>query len=336
METKTETVVPRVVKRRINALRNIQTQMVDVESKLFEELHQLECKYASLYEPFYEKRRKIIAGEQEPTEEESKWPEDKAKEENGTESNEDVKGLPDFWLNTFKNTSLLSGMVQDHDEPILKHLQDVRVRLHESKPYGYTIEFHFSENEYFKNKVLTKTYELNGDKTESDRTALVFEGGSLHRCQGTKIEWNQDKNVTSKQIKKKQTNKGNGTSRVVSKEERQDSFFALFDTHTENGLRPVKPETKADEHEDKDEEDEDDEVDEIDHLFELDYEIGQFFKDTLVPKASLYYSGDLSEETLEDEFGDDDDDDDDDDDEDEDDQEEQDSKNPNKKNKTAN
>lgn len=37
-----------------------------------------------------------------------------------------VKGIPNFWLTIFKNVSKLSEMVQDHDEPILKSLQDIK------------------------------------------------------------------------------------------------------------------------------------------------------------------------------------------------------------------
>jgi hypothetical protein len=32
--------------------------------------------------------------------------------------------------------------------------------MHQKKPYGYTIEFFFNQNEFFTNAVLTKTYEL--------------------------------------------------------------------------------------------------------------------------------------------------------------------------------
>lgn len=73
---------------------------------------------------------------------------------------ENVKGIPDFWLTVFRNSSILEPIFQEYDEPILSHLQDIKVKLHES-PYGYTLEFHFSENEYFTNKVLTKYYELS-------------------------------------------------------------------------------------------------------------------------------------------------------------------------------
>lgn len=38
----------------------------------------------------------------------------------------DVKGIPDFWFNIFRNVSMLSEMMQDYDEPILKALLDIK------------------------------------------------------------------------------------------------------------------------------------------------------------------------------------------------------------------
>lgn len=45
-----------------------------------------------------------------------------------------VKGIPEFWLTIFKNVGMLAEMVQEHDEPILKHLYDVKVIFLENNP----------------------------------------------------------------------------------------------------------------------------------------------------------------------------------------------------------
>lgn len=68
------------ITRRVNALKNEQVKLLELESKFFEELHELECKYAKLYDPIFEKRRKIVIGELEPTEDEAKWALDEADE----------------------------------------------------------------------------------------------------------------------------------------------------------------------------------------------------------------------------------------------------------------
>ena len=62
-----------VMQKKINALKNVQLEMTKVEAKFYDELHELEYKFSKLYEPFFEKRKKIVTGEHEPTEEEGKW-----------------------------------------------------------------------------------------------------------------------------------------------------------------------------------------------------------------------------------------------------------------------
>lgn len=57
-----------------------------------------------------------------------KLEEDKKEEVKEEEKkDEDVRGIPEFWLTIFKNIGMLAEMVQEHDEPILKHLEDIRV-----------------------------------------------------------------------------------------------------------------------------------------------------------------------------------------------------------------
>lgn len=65
--------LPKEVVRRVNALKNIQLKMVDIETKFYEELHLLECKYSKMYDEYYGQREKIVNGEYEPNEEEGKF-----------------------------------------------------------------------------------------------------------------------------------------------------------------------------------------------------------------------------------------------------------------------
>jgi hypothetical protein len=77
------------VTQRLNALKNDQLKYFELEVEFHEELHKLKCKYAKLYEPIFERRKKIVCGELEPNPDECKWPlEDlkKVKEENGDKS----------------------------------------------------------------------------------------------------------------------------------------------------------------------------------------------------------------------------------------------------------
>ena len=47
--------MPRVVKRRVNALKNLQVKCAQIEAKFYEEVHDLERKYAVLYQPLFDK-----------------------------------------------------------------------------------------------------------------------------------------------------------------------------------------------------------------------------------------------------------------------------------------
>ena len=138
-------------------------------------------------------RFQITAGLYEPTDEECTWTLDDDSKE-GEESNEDMnsntifkeekkdedsKGVPEFWLTIFKNVELLADMIQDHDEPILKHLTDIKVRYLED-PMGFALDFFFSPNDYFENSVLTKTYEMKCQPDEED--PFSFEGPEIHKC----------------------------------------------------------------------------------------------------------------------------------------------------------
>lgn len=52
--------LPKVVKRRINALKNLQVKCAQIEAKFYEEVHELERKYAALYQPLFDKVRPVL------------------------------------------------------------------------------------------------------------------------------------------------------------------------------------------------------------------------------------------------------------------------------------
>ncbi|EGV98956.1 Nucleosome assembly protein 1-like 1 [Cricetulus griseus] len=98
-------------------------------------------------------------------------------------------------------------MVQEHDEPILKHLKDIKVKFSDAgQPMSFILEFHFELNEYFTNELLTKTYRMRSEPDDSD--PFSFDGPEIMGCTGCQIDWKKGKNVTLKTIKKKQKHKG--------------------------------------------------------------------------------------------------------------------------------
>lgn len=286
-------------------------------------------KYDAQHQKLYERRREILTAEVEPNDEECDFTldddteeeeedaknlcqdlEKKAKVEGDGEGEgeegsqkaapshgftEETKGIPEFWLTIFRNVDLLAEMLQDHDEPILTHLSDIKLKFH-SEPMGFTLEFHFDENEFFTNKVLTKYYEM---KCKPDaEEPFRFEGPEIIRCKGCTIEWKQDKNVTIKVIKKKQKHKTRGALRTVTKTVPRDSFFNFFNP-------PTVP-------------DEVGEVldDQVQALLTADFEIGHYIRERIVPRAVLFYTGEAlddddfeeEEDGEEEEEGEDDDD----------------------------
>ncbi|XP_028814889.1 nucleosome assembly protein 1-like 4a isoform X2 [Denticeps clupeoides] len=286
-----QSMLPKAVKRRVNALKRLQVQCAHIEAKFYEEVHDLERKYSALYQPLLNKRRDVVSGAVEPTDEECEWQSDREDEEELAEelkkkatveekkgdgaAEENPKGIPEFWLTIFKNVDMLSEMLQEHDEPILRHLQDVKVKFSEpGQAMSFTLEFHFEPNSYFSNTVLTKVYKMKSEPDAAD--PFSFEGPEIVDCEGCQIDWHKGKDVTVKTIKKKQKHKGRGTVRTITKQVPNDSFFNFFN--------PAK--APADGTGDED----------LDFTLAADFEIGHFFRERIVPRAVLYFTGEAIED----------------------------------------
>ncbi|CAH1159351.1 unnamed protein product [Phaedon cochleariae] len=279
--------LPATVKRRVKALKKVQLETTNIEAKFFKEVHDLECKYHQLYVPLYEKRNTIVNGSYEPTEEECQWQSDdedlpeavkeKIKIEDVAKKEvEDPKGIPEFWLTIFRNVTLLSEMVLQHDVPILKHLTDVKT-ICNVDPMSFTLEFHFSPNEYFTNAILTKEYNMKCVPDEDD--PFSFEGPEIFKCTGCTINWNKGKNVTVKTVKKKQKHKSRGVIRTVTNTVQNDSFFNFF-------TPPAIPMDTKEEDVDED----------LRILLTSDFEIGHYFRDRIIPRAVLFFTGEAVED----------------------------------------
>ena len=228
---------------------------------------------------------------------------DKKDSETNVVGDKKTKGVPEFWLQIFRQVGTLSEMLQETDEPIIKHLEDIKVKYSDpGKPMSFELEFFFNENEFFTNSSLTKSYIMRAEPDESD--PLSFEGPEIIKCTGCRIDWKKGKDVTVQVIKKRQKHKSRGSVRTSEKKVKADSFFNFFDPPAvpspEEGGEEIDEETEA--------------------LLAADFEIGQFFRDRIIPRAVLYFTGEALEEEdedyeeEEDEDGDDKDEDDDEDD----------------------
>ena len=251
--------LPIQVKNRVKALKKLQLESIEVEAEYYREVHALDIKYQKLYDAINLRRSNIVAGRYEPAGDEIDWPSEDEDEEDEAEKltnsvakidlkefDENSIGIPHFWKHALKNGNeeALMGLVESCDEPILESLIDVTVSLNTPENTGFSLEFHFSENEYFTNSKLIKTYEIRNGKSTSAMSAnklsvlsagpdqdspLVFDGPEIIRCTGCKINWKEGKDVTKKtvKIKKLKARKG-GDSKTLTREVSADSFFNFF------------------------------------------------------------------------------------------------------------
>jgi len=300
--------LPQPIKQRIHALKRLQLDSLKVEQTFHKDVLALEAKMAADQKTINDRRKKIVDGDYEPTGEETEWASDfysdnddedvekvtkdmnKAaisQQNNGDTKEvvvneyEDCKGIPRFWLTVFENVTMLNSAVQERDRPILEFLTDITCDMNIGNEPNFILSFHFLPNDHFTNAVLTKTYylQIEIDKEEP----FSFDGPEITRTVGCAINWKANKNVTTKIIKKVQKKK-TGEKKTTMKSVKVDSFFNFFDPPTES--------LQASEELDND----------TLSLLEADFEIGQFIKENIVPRAVLYFTGEAIEET-DDELG---------------------------------
>jgi len=299
--------LPPQVKRRVAGLKGIQREHSKLEAEFQEEVLQLEKKYFAKFTPLYEKRADIVNGKQEPTDaeveagdakkaddEDDEDDEDKPEKpaEAAAESKEPVSGIPEFWLSAMKNQLSLAEMITDRDEEALKHLIDIRIEYLD-KP-GFRLIFEFSENAFFANKTVSKTYYYQSE--------AGYGGDFIYdHAEGDKINWKPDQDLTVRVEQKKQRNKSKNLphepgcppllisldtkqTRIVKKTVPTESFFNFF--------TPPKPPVEEDE----------DTASDIEDRLELDYQLGEDIKEKLIPRAIDWFTGEaLAYEEMEDE-----------------------------------
>lgn len=252
-----------------------------VDDEEDQEYRELEIKYDKLYREIYEVRRKVIMGEAYQLEQLIADYEKRAKELDDedykkVEANAiDVKdiqntpqGVPGFWLRAMLYHPQISRIIQEKDRPILMHLQDIQCILHE-QGYGFDIIFTFENNDYFTSLQLKKSFVMSKQNV-------------IEKCEGTTIAWKEGKDVTMKKVKKKSKNKKQG-NKTVTKMVEQESFFNFFKTIA---LPEEKDLPNIDEEEEKN----------LGEKMDEDFDMGNEFKDQLIPLALEYYLEVIEEE----------------------------------------
>lgn len=208
----------------------------------------------------------------------------------------------------------IGELITEDDLPALAGLNNITVEYSDDFT-TFTLHFHFKENEFFSNTVLTKKYTVSPD-------LLDEKNPNLSEIDTTKIEWKDGKNLCVTEIKKKQkakSGRNKGQVRTVTRTAPKPSFFHYFDEHKEDDVE---------EEEEQPEDEEGDGLGRTKLSVEEDYDIGHIIRTSVIPEAVLFVTGeadigfDMDDEDDEDFEGDEDDDEDGDDDEDDDEEEE--------------
>jgi len=301
--------LPAPIQNRIKALKSLHRKKAEYDIEYKKELKALQEKFDKLIDPLYARRKILVTGAEEPTEEEMKEepkPEvekEENKEEKSEEKTEpeeefpaDVKGVPNFWLETFKHHGDFTESISKNDEKALKYLTDVRCKSlppaeHQSDQ-SFVLEFEFEDNPYFSNKALTKTYFLTDHEQIGETT--------FDHMEGCNIDWKPGKNLTVKLVQvqsgggkrgggRKGRGKGrSGGGKMITVEEPCESFFNFFKSDVAAAFGIT-------------EEDEEMEDGDLGELFEVDYEMGLAVKEQIIASAVLWFTGEIEDPFGEDE-----------------------------------
>jgi len=133
-----------------------QNEIDALNEQASEEILKIEQKYNKLRKPFYEKRSTIISK------------------------------VDKFWVTTFINHPRISGILQDQEEDCLHYMTKLHVEDFDDVKTGYSISFHFKENPYFENEVLTKEFHLAAENSAPD---------FVQSSTSTPIKWKEGKDL---------------------------------------------------------------------------------------------------------------------------------------------
>ncbi|XP_017138919.1 nucleosome assembly protein 1-like 1-A [Drosophila miranda] len=273
--------LPRPVHNRILAMKHSQMEQIKISEQFYREVYELEKRYYLQCAELFDSRRDVVDGSVEPEPMEPSWSEQHddlvAELQASKEFHQltelmpkmpaNAVGVPRFWLSIFRNVSLLSDMVQHHDEPLLECLMDVRISY---EPESYTLKFLFRPNSYLDDcsLMLTKKYLLQHQADQE--YPFMFEGPEIVSCEGCHIHWRDDSNLTMQKV---------GSGYCVENAIQRESFFNFFSPPQPQDLSLADEKTKM--------------------LLGNDFEVGFLLRTQIVPKAVLFYTGDLVDSTNE-------------------------------------
>lgn len=138
------------VLRRVTVLRKQHEELEKLEDEYKLERAELEKKFLEKKSALYNTRKQIVNGEIDPPAVVEEEEENAEKSEPAAEG--DTKGVPSFWLNVLTSHPTISALITEEDDAALEHLTDISCDYAEDFT-SFTLNFHFSENEFFTNPV---------------------------------------------------------------------------------------------------------------------------------------------------------------------------------------
>lgn len=167
----------------IEKIDDVQNDIDKLNEQASEEILKVEQKYNKLRQPHFAKRSTLI------------------------------KKIQNFWVTAFINHPQVSALLSEDDEEALQCLTEVEVEEFEDIKSGYKINFHFSDNEFFENKIISKEFHLNETGEPSSKAS--------------EIKWKTGKDLTAKASGAKAGQKRS--------HDEQESFFSWFSDHGDAG-----------------------------------------------------------------------------------------------------
>ncbi|XP_065034223.1 NAP1-related protein 2-like [Musa acuminata AAA Group] len=168
----------------IEKLQEIQDELEKINEEASDKVFEVEQKYNEIRRPVYVRRAEII------------------------------KHIPDFWLTAFLSHPALGDLLSEKDQEIFKFMRSLDVEDFKDMKTGYSITFNFSNNPYFEDTKLTKTYSFTDEGTTN--------------VTGTTIKWKEG----MEHIANGDAHKKKGNKRLFAEE----SFFSWFNDNQEKDL----------------------------------------------------------------------------------------------------
>lgn len=277
--------LPPSVQSKLVMMKNMQLERIYDEKEFYVRVFEMEVDQNESNQEMYRKRRAIIEGTWQPpdTVPSYKVP-DPLEPKAAVYFREalakfksvppETRGIPDFWITVFRNTCI-AGMIQEQDVPALRFLVDISIHYGKKKP-SFTLMFHFAKNHFFMDQFLTKTYFLK--MGIDNRNPFSFEGPQITHCKGCEIFWEPNMNLTTEVRQKKLRHRGDGDQRIIYETYLSDSFFNFFDPP----LMKMRKDNYSEKHK----------------ALRADFKIAQYLRTRIIPKAVLYFTGDIVEENF--------------------------------------